>query len=59
MKRRRLKVGTNETEIVNKDIKDLENLGFRIKKKSVKYIHNKGEVIGMKIYFEIERKQMI
>ena len=41
---------------LNKEVKELEDLDYRIKGKNIKYIYNHSEIIGYKIKFEIEKK---
>lgn len=43
-------------EELEKEINELKDLGYRIRSKKIKYIYNRGEVIGKKITFEIEKK---
>ena len=45
-------------EELHKEMEELKALGYRVKSKSIRYIHNKGNVIGHKIFFEIEKKEL-
>ncbi len=46
-------------EELQKEMEELETLGYRIRSKKVKYIYNHNEVIGKKLVFEIEKKSLI
>lgn len=43
---------------LTKEKQELERLGYRIKSETVRHIYNKGEVIGWKIFIEVEKKVM-
>ena len=46
------------TEELQKEMDELKALGYRIKGKGIKYIYNHNEVVGKKITFEIEKKEL-
>ena len=38
------------------EVKELSKLGYRVKSKKVRYIYNKSELVGHKLFFEVEKK---
>lgn len=46
-------------EELQKEMEELKKLGYRIKSKSIRYIYNKGRTIGKKVFFEVERKELL